>query len=43
MDDEFENAIQRIKTKTGSNERDRLYELLGLLVLFGGATLTLIS
>jgi len=43
MDDEFENAIQEIKTKTSSNERDRLYELIGLLILFGGAVLTLIS
>jgi len=43
MEDEFENAIEKIKTKTGSNERDRLYELIGLLILFGGAVLTLIS
>ena len=43
MDDEFENAIQKIKTKTSSNERDRLYELIGLLILFGGAVLALIS
>jgi len=43
MEDEFENAIQRIKTKSGSNERDRVYELIGLLILFGGAILTLIA
>tara|TARA_X000000368_G_scaffold93970_2_gene71839 strand:- start:9667 stop:9996 length:330 start_codon:yes stop_codon:yes gene_type:complete len=43
VDEEFENAIQEIRAKTGSNERDRIYELLGLLVLFGGAALTLIS
>lgn len=36
MDDEFENAIQKIKTKTSSNERDRLYELIGLLILLEG-------
>lgn len=43
MDEEFENAVQEIKSKTGSNERDRLYELTGLFVLFGGVVLTLIS
>ena len=43
MDEEFEKAVQEIKSKTGSNERDRLYELTGLFVLFGGAVLTLIS
>tara|TARA_Y100000768_G_scaffold206844_1_gene155887 strand:- start:1326 stop:1655 length:330 start_codon:yes stop_codon:yes gene_type:complete len=43
MDDEFENAIQKIKAKTGSNERDRLYEIIGLLILLGGAALTFIA
>ena len=36
MDNEFENAIQKIKTKTGSNERDKLFELIGLLILLAG-------
>ena len=43
MDNEFENAIQKIKTKTGTNERDKLFELIGLLILFGGVILTLIA
>jgi hypothetical protein len=33
MDEEFGKAVQEIKSKTGSNERDRLYELTGLFVL----------
>ena len=43
MDNEFEIAIQKIKTKTGSNERDKLFELIGLLILFSGVVITLIS
>ncbi len=43
MDNEFEIAIQNIKAKTGSNERDKLFELIGLLILFSGVVITLIS
>ena len=43
MDNEFEIARQNIKAKTGSNERDKLFELIGLLILFSGVVITLIS
>ena len=43
MESEFEIAVQEIKSKTGSNERDRIYEVIGLIVLFGGAVCALVA
>tara|TARA_B100000029_G_scaffold352471_1_gene345036 strand:- start:66 stop:398 length:333 start_codon:yes stop_codon:yes gene_type:complete len=43
MTQDFEAAVAEIREKTNTSKRDRLFEIIGLLILVSGALLALIA
>ena len=43
MESELKLQFKKLNQKQGSNERDRIYEVIGLIVLFGGAICALVA
>ncbi|HJM97760.1 MAG TPA: hypothetical protein QF776_06270 [Acidimicrobiales bacterium] len=43
MTDDFQQAVEDIRKKKGKTDRDRVYEILGLILLVGGSVLAFIA
>jgi len=43
MTDDFEQAVEAIRNKKGNTERERVYEIIGFVLMIGGALLAFIS